>query len=110
MGRLSKIKKKLSSLLNSNSIPVSLTPEREEEITEKVARKITQYNLNDVAWIAFGLVEPFSPLVAQLGIIPISVFLETLGIDTYEWVAYLSKRDNVNRLIQRIEELRRKNL
>jgi len=110
MGRLSKIKKRLTELLNSNPIPVSLTPEREEEITEKVAQKITDYNLNDIAWIIFGLAEPFSPVIAQLGITPLSVFLETLGINTYEWVVYMSKRDNVNKLIRRIEELKRKKL
>jgi len=102
---MSKLKGWFSNFLYFDTPPLELSSKREEEIIEKVAQEIIKRDLDQIALITLGWMTPIAPMVTQVMVFPIATMLELLGISSYEYVTFFSKRENVQRLFDRLEEL-----
>jgi len=89
-----------------------LPPEREKEIIEKLARRIVGSGLGTMAVMILQSIGPLSFAGTQVGLVvgsPMLMTLDLLGVKVYEYAGLFAEstrsRENVERLIQRIEEL-----
>jgi hypothetical protein len=88
--------------------PLDLSPEREEEIINKVANFISKYDLEDAALLLGGGFVPVSSIIAQTTLLPIAPLLELMGLKGYEYTGFLSKKENFQRLLDKIQDLEKK--
>jgi len=89
-----------------------IPPEREKEIIEKLARRVVDSGLGTMAVMTLHSIAPLSFAVAQVGMVagsPLLMTLDLLGLKVYEYAGLFAEstrsRENVERLISRIEEL-----
>jgi len=87
------------------SLDDGISPERENEIIEKVAKAVSRFGLGYPAYFFVSSLYPASSYVAQLFVYPSAPLLELLGIKAYEYAAFLNNRENIKRLMERIDEL-----
>ena len=85
--------------------PLDVSSEREEEIINNVAKFISKYDLEDPALLLCGGFVPVSSIFAHATLLPIAPFLELMGLKGYEYVGFLSKKENLQRLLNKIQEL-----
>jgi len=84
-----------------------ISPEREEELIEKLARLISRIDMElPLQLLAWGFY-PTATILSYTALIGPASLLEVLGIKAYEYVALLGNKENVKRLISRLDELRR---
>jgi len=101
---LLRIKKSLSGIID---IPSSeLSPEREEEIINKVASVVSKWDMEIPASLLGKLLVPTSSMISQIHVMPSALYLDLIGLDGFEVAAFLEKKENVKRLIAKIEELK----
>lgn len=82
-----------------------ISPEREEVIIDKMARAVSRFDMEVPAMFMGNLFVPISTIVSQTVLTPSALFFELIGIDGYEIAAFFKKKDNVKRLISKLEEL-----
>ena len=91
---------------------IEITPEDEEKMIGKIARKIHDYNLNLVAILMIQGIKPLSFLGAQMGRFFFSPFLpffgEDIGIGGEKFFQIFEDSENVEKLIKAVEKLTRK--
>jgi len=49
---------------------------------------------------------PTSSMISQIHVMPSALYLDLIGLDGFEVAAFLEKKENVKRLIAKIEELK----
>lgn len=108
---LSQIKKKLSRIKEFFSdiidIPSSeLSPEREEEIINKIAKVVSRWDMETPASMMGSMFVPTSSIISQIYVMPSVLYLDLVGIDGFEVAAFLNKKDNLKRLVAKIQELK----
>ena len=90
---------------NKLSIPtLELTIEREDEIIENLANKIKKYGLEVPAMLLFIPLQPLSPIAGMLGLLPFAPFLEAFNLPGFDYAAFISKPENITKLLKKIEE------
>lgn len=80
-----------------------LPPEKEKELIEKLARYTVRHKMGLIAEMMLESGGSLTSVFATLGMGMFGPFLEFFGADTY--AALLRKRENVQHLFERIEEL-----
>ena len=99
----------MSSLKKYFRLPsLSISSEREDQIVEKIAGAIVKYGLSmPMVFIGPAFV-PTSTIFSQIVLVPASTFLDAmLGIDINEYIAFFYKKENVWRILDRVEELKK---
>jgi len=81
-----------------------LPPEREEELIEKLARFFVDHNIGLIGQMLLEGGGPMTSLFAKFWMGLYGPYLDFIGVD--EYVALLRSRENVRRIIDRIEELK----
>ena len=82
-----------------------LTPEREEEIINKIIGAVQKSGMAlPVSFFLAGL-EPVSTILGHMAI-PAAPFMEMIGIQGYEYTAFLLNKNNINRINERLARLR----
>lgn len=88
---------------------VDVTPEEEEQILRKIAKKVHEYGMDVPSIMVLESVKPLSFIGAQMGRFFLSPFLpafgEEIGMGGEKVMLIFEKRGNVERLIQMVEEL-----
>jgi hypothetical protein len=83
-----------------------MSPERVEEITDKIAFLVSKYDLEvPVLFLTKPLV-PTSTIISQTIIAPLAPMIESLGIKGYELAAFLDDKENLKSLVSKIEEIK----
>ena len=101
------ILKKIKDFFGFEMPSLEITPERENEIIEKIARFVSKMGMEwPVELIGWGYV-PVATIMTQTTLLPIAPLLEAIGIHGFEYTAFFEKKENVKRLLERIEELRK---
>jgi hypothetical protein len=72
-----------------------ITPERETELIEDLVEKITKYDL-----------ESTSTVLSHMVLVPLTPYLEAFGINGDDYVALFSNKENVKRLMKRLDEVK----
>lgn len=88
--------------------PLELSPEREEEISNKIINLVSKYGLEDPAILICGGLAPSSTIWAQTTLLPIAPLLELMGLKGYEYTAFLNNKKNVQRILDKLEKLEEK--
>jgi len=82
-----------------------LTAEEEDRMINHLAEIIVSYGM-DVPAIAILTVErPISSILSQTLGVMMAPFVELVGVRGYHYVALFNKKENVDRLMVKIEEL-----
>lgn len=101
---LSRIKEFLSGIID---IPSSkLSPKREEEIINKIAHVISRWDMEIPASLLGKLLVPTSSVISQIHVMPSVLYLDLIGLDGFEVAAFLDNKENVKRLLAKIQELK----
>jgi hypothetical protein len=98
--------KKIKDFLDSRSAAMELSPDRENEIIEKAAQFISNLGMEWPAYLLGQYYVPISTIMADTTLLPLAPFLEMIGIPGFEFTKFLEKKDNLKRLLNRIDELR----
>jgi hypothetical protein len=80
-----------------------LPPEKEDELIEKMAQTIVKRKLGLMAQMILESLGPLTRIGAELGMTILGPYLEFFGVEKV--TALFRKRENVKRLMDRIEEL-----
>ncbi len=83
-----------------------IPPERREKILNDIAKRIVDFKLSTIAIVFLESMKPLSFVGSQLMIFAQPIFHTLFPIQVYDEIAaLLEERSNVERLIQKIEEL-----
>jgi hypothetical protein len=85
--------------------PYPLTPEREQELIDQIAKRVIEHHMETPAILFLETFRPLSFVAAQFGTVYLGPLTPLLGSWSEEGLALLQKRENVERLLRRIEEL-----
>jgi hypothetical protein len=86
---------------------MEISPERESEIIEKIAGLVSRLGMELPALLIGYAYVPVATIVTQTTLLPLAPFLEAVGIKGFEYTAFFEKKENVKRLLERIDQLRR---
>ncbi len=88
---------------------IEVSPEETEEYINKIAEQVHKYGLDVAAILMIETAKPLSYIGGQMGRLFLSPFLPAFGegieIGGEKFLTIFEKRENVERLLQRIEEL-----
>lgn len=101
---MSKIISKLKEIF-CNIPTLEITPERETELIDKIVATISKHNM-ELPTIFFGSgFQSTSTVLSQMLLLPMTPYLEAFGISGYDYVALFSNKDNVRRLMEKLDEI-----
>lgn len=80
----------------------SISPERENEIIDKVMKFLETTGMGYPAYFFVSSLVPASTYIAQLYVYTAAPLLEFFGIKAYEYAAFLNKKENIQRLLDKI--------
>ena len=90
---------------------VEVTPKDEEEFIEKVAQKIHEYEMETAAILLLESSKPLVWIGGEMGRFFISPFVPVIsdkwGITSEKFFLIFEKRENIEKLLKRLEELTR---
>ncbi len=90
---------------------IDVTEEDEDEMIRKISEKIDEYDLDMAAIFAIEIIKPLNYVGVQLSRFFISPFFsafgDNIGLNGEKFLSVFEKRDNVERLILAIEELKK---
>lgn len=102
---LTKMWKIIKSWFISN-YPIELTPERDNEIIEHLAKILSQDKMEPVIKLFIEPFIPVSTVFSETILVWTSPFLDLMGLKGYEHSLFLRKKENIRHLIIRANELR----
>jgi hypothetical protein len=96
---------KIRKFISENVPTFDISPEREKELVEKLAQIISRMDLEIPALMLMQGFYPIATVMSYTAFIGPATFLELIGIRGYEYVGFLGKKENVKRLVDKLEEL-----
>ncbi len=85
---------------------LEISPEREDEILEKIVAAVSDYGFIFPSLLVSYMVYPVSSILVHTTILPMLPILEFFGVKASEYAAFLNKRSNVKRIMDRLEEMK----
>jgi len=82
-----------------------LTPEEEDRLIGNIAKTVVDYGLEAPAIMFLEATRPLSFIASQLAIVFLSPFQWLFQFETPKYSGLFMKKENVGRLIERIEGL-----
>jgi hypothetical protein len=83
---------------------LEITEEREEEIIKNFTDTIIEHGFESPALLFLIPLKPVSPIASQLTLLPFAPLMESFNIPAYDYVAFLRKMENMDRILEVIEE------
>ena len=109
MGLLNKVYNLFKIKESLNDIPtLEINPEKEEQLLKEILKKIRKYKLKNTALLFLRSYKPlnvYGAKVAPVIFSPYFFLLDFFQIDGYYYNAFFMKKENLEKLIKRIEEL-----
>lgn len=103
---ISRLIKKVKDFFSSEeNIPTQLSPERIEKIIEAILSYVSYYNMKMPALLFFSPLKGMSTFISQTIVLQLVPYLEIWGIPGFELTAFLDNKENVVKLLKKIEEL-----
>lgn len=81
-----------------------LTPEEQEQMINKIANEVIKRRLEAVAIMFLESIKPISYVGSQLAMVFVGPFLAIFGDLGINYIRFFEKRDNVEKLLRKIEE------
>jgi len=79
--------------------------DKEEELIEKIAQKIIDSDLDPIAIMFLNTIKPISNITGELGYFFLAPYLPILDEKGYDFIDTFEKRENIERIIKRVERL-----
>jgi hypothetical protein len=98
---------KLKDFIGFDPPSLDIDEEREHEIAEKIANSVSRWGLESPVWIFTYGISPYSWVLSMVFLLPMAPILEFLGIDIYDYIGFVSKKKNLNELLDRLEKSQR---
>lgn len=89
------------------SAPLELTTEKENQMIESLAHRISNMDIELAASLFLEPYEPISAIIGETVLVWASPFADLIGINGYEYSLLLRKHENIKQLRLRIEELKK---
>ena len=86
---------------------LTIESEKEEELLNKLTDTISKYDMELPAMLVLTPFTPVSTVLTQIYLITFVPFLEVLGIGGYEYAALFNKKENVKRLLNKLDDVKR---
>ena len=83
---------------------LEISKEREEEIIKNFTDTVMEHGFESPALLFLIPLKPISPIASQLTLLPFAPFMEAFNIPAYDYVAFLRKMENMDRILEIIEE------
>jgi translation initiation factor 2 beta subunit (eIF-2beta)/eIF-5 len=83
---------------------LEISKEREEEIIKNFTDTISEHGFESPALLFLIPLKPISPIASQLTLLPFAPLMEAFDIPAYDYVAFLRKMENMDRILEVIEE------
>jgi hypothetical protein len=87
--------------------PSEMSAQQENQIIEKIAGTISKYGMEYIAILMGSMYVPVATIVTQTTLLPMAPLLEAVGIPGFRYTAFFEKKENVKKLLERIEQLLR---
>jgi len=84
---------------------LELTSQQEEELVEKLAQFIMKHKMETPAILFLETLKPVSFVSSTFAMMYVAPFLDIYGLNINQYALLFQKRENVERLLQRIEAL-----
>lgn len=81
-----------------------LTPEEQEQMIDKIAAEVLKRRLETVAIMFLESIKPITYVGSQLAIVFVGPFLTVFGDFGINYIKFFENRQNVEKLLQKIEE------
>jgi len=105
---MAKIRRFFSNFIDLSALPsFEIPPEKETELIEKLAKTISKYEMELPAIFIGSAFRPVATIMSYTTFLPPATMLEFIGISAYDYLALIAKKENVQRLIDRLDELHR---
>lgn len=82
-----------------------MTPEREAELIKEIAKRVVDHHLETPTILFLETMKPLSFVASQFGSVYLGPLTPLLGGWSEDGLALLQKNENIERLLQKIEEL-----
>ena len=79
--------------------------DKEEELIEKIAKKIIDMELDPIAIMLLNTFKPISTIGGELGYFFLAPYLPLLDERGYDFIDTVEKRENIEKIILRVEHL-----
>lgn len=86
------------------ALPPTLSPEKEEEMINRVVRGVRRMGMETPAVVFFEMIRPVSYIGGQLGYYFAAPFAEAMGLRGFDWANLFSKRENITQILKKLEE------
>ena len=83
---------------------LEISEEREEEIIKNFTNTVIEHGFESPALLFLIPLKPVSPIASQLTLLPFAPLMESFNIPAYDYVAFLRKMENMDRILEIIEE------
>lgn len=87
---------------------MELSPEKEDEIIDKIVDKVVRYKMKPAALLFFRSYKPMSSYGSQVAPAmfgPYFFLLDLFDIEGFNFNAFFMKRENLDKLIEKIEAI-----
>ena len=101
---LAKIENYIFNKLSASPVVNKITPEKEEEISDRLVNLISKYRLESPFGALFTVLKPFSLIFGNLVVLPVSPFLYIFGLDGFRYVDFFEKGSNFERLQDKLKK------
>lgn len=105
--KLMKLIEKIKNFFGFQMPLMEITPERANEIIEKIVDTVSKYDMNLPASIVSAALFPSSTIISQTMILPLAPFFELIGLNGYEYAAFLDNKENMGRVKKRLEQIKK---
>ncbi len=108
MSRVKSFFKNLADKVGWNVPEIEITPEKSEEIIERIVDYAKQWDMEDMLILGTSWFQPMSAVVGYTVVLPWAPLLDMVGVDNpYQYVAFLSDHRNIQALMKRLSEKKR---
>ena len=108
MSRVKSFFKNLTDKIGWNVPEIDITPQRSEEIIEKIVDYAKEWGMEDMLILGTSWFQPMSAVVGYTVLLPWTPLLDLIGVkNPYEYVAFLSDHKNMQALMERLSEKKR---
>ncbi len=81
-----------------------LSPEKEEELIDKIVKKIKKSSFKEFAPLYLHMLEPFSTVSSEFALLFTPFIDVMIGINSGEYALLLQKNENIRKILEKLEK------
>jgi hypothetical protein len=102
--RINNALKKAASSIGFKLPDIKISPEREQELIEKIVNATKKSGMEDFVILWGSQMIPISRVFSMTVMMPFAPFLQVAGLKGWEYVAFLENEKNIQTIITRLAD------